>query len=110
MRVWRRRAGQYERFPKNYGWSCFDDAAMLAALTPFFVDDEDGRVRVDVVRAFVEQLGRVRAFVARGEWAFYASSVLFVYEGGASEVPPTVRMIDFAHTVEVCCASSMHCF
>lgn len=103
MRVWDGAKGTSVRYPKDYGWTCFSDAAMAAALR-IFVVDAAGHVRVDVVRAFLERLRAIRAFVAQGLWTLYASSVLFVYEGddSADTQPPTARMIDFAHSWPVC--------
>ena len=107
MRVWDSAAGTSVRYPKDYGWSCRSDAAMAAALRVFVVDGA-GRVRAAVVRAFLECLRAIRAFVAQGLWTLYASSVLFVYEGDAAPdtppAPPTACMIDFAHSWPVCLA------
>ena len=104
MRVWDGAKGTSVRYPKDYGWTCFSDAAMTAALRVFVVDAA-GHVRVDVVRAFLERLRAIRAFVAQGLWTLYASSVLFVYEGddSADAQPPTACMIDFAHSWPGCC-------
>jgi len=98
MKVWNPKKNEYERYPKNYGWTCFEDAQMIEALTHFFVSDD--HVRVDVVEAYLDSLPRIREFVSKGLWTLYASSVLFVYEGdpeGESE-PPKACMIDFAHS------------
>ena len=108
MRVWDSAAGASVRYAKDYGWTCFGDAAMAAALRVFVVDAA-GRVRTAVVRAFLERLRAIRAFVAQGLWTLYASSVLFVYEGDAAAAadapPPTACMIDFAHSWPVCLAT-----
>jgi len=101
MKVWNGKKGDYDRFPKNYGWTCFDDASMQESLTKFFVCGD--RVRVEVVRAFLEALPRIREFVSKGLWTLYASSVLFVYEGDEEGTEaPRACMIDFAHSWKVC--------
>jgi len=67
-------------------------------LSKFFVSGD--RIRVEVVKAFLEALPRIREFVSKGLWTLYASSVLFVYEGdekGETE-SPRACMIDFAHS------------
>ena len=104
MRVWDGVAEKSVRYAKDYGWTCFGDAEMVAALRVFVVDAA-GHVRTTVVRAFLERLRAIRAFVVQSQWTLYASSVLFVYEGDTaadSQQPPTACMIDFAHSWPVC--------
>lgn len=104
MRVWDGVAEKSVRYAKDYGWTCFGDAEMVAALRVFVVDAA-GHVRTTVVQAFLERLRAIRAFVMQGQWTLYASSVLFVYEGDTaadSQQSPTACMIDFAHSWPVC--------
>jgi len=99
MKVWSPKKEDYERFPKNYGWTCFEDAQMISALRQFFLSDD--HVRVDVIEAYLKALPQIREFVSKGLWTLYASSVLFVYEGDttqSSSEPPSAFMIDFAHS------------
>lgn len=68
---------------------------MIKALSTFLNDGK--RVRADVIPTFLDRIDSVAKFLQGGHWAFYASSLLFVYdadEPGAH--PPAVYMIGYA--------------
>jgi len=103
MKIWNPKKNDYDRYPKNYGWTCFEDKQMIEALKGFFLYDD--HIRIDVIKTFLGILPKIRNFVSKGLWTLYASSVLFVYEGDSSpssSQPPTAFMIDFAHSWKVC--------
>eukprot|EP01129_Flabellula_baltica_P001127 TRINITY_DN1103_c0_g1_i1.p1 TRINITY_DN1103_c0_g1~~TRINITY_DN1103_c0_g1_i1.p1 ORF type:complete len:518 (-),score=112.17 TRINITY_DN1103_c0_g1_i1:41-1594(-) len=59
-------------------------------------------LRYEILEAFIEPLNRVLEwFQTQSHYKFYGSSLLFVYDG-ASETPVVnLRMVDFAHTIEI---------
>jgi 1D-myo-inositol-tetrakisphosphate 5-kinase/inositol-polyphosphate multikinase len=93
------------------GLPCEADAGPRLALETFLADRSSGGVRLGVAAAFLARLEEMLAwFTVQCEFRFYASSLLFVYEGGGSQGGATagagaggpaaladVRMIDFAH-------------
>lgn len=79
MRVWDTRAGEYREHGRAYGYS-LDASTLSAAFTEFLWDG--AVLRLDVARALLSRLDDITTWVeAQGEFRFYGSSLLVVYEG-----------------------------
>lgn len=74
----------------------------------------DFREKLDIIEQFLERLAKIHQWFEVQEVAhFYASSILFVYEGYSQAKPlVNVKMIDFSHVFmaerESCVAGKDH--
>ena len=84
-------------------WDSSTEEELVEKLCVFFRSDKKGTLRKDVIPVFLKGMEKVKAFVEKGEWELFASSLLFIYDGDTSETAPepTVHMIDFAHSFPI---------
>ncbi|CEF61070.1 Inositol polyphosphate multikinase [Strongyloides ratti] len=79
----------------------FDEKNVLFAFKEFFIHNSS-HLNSHLLENFLKQLKTLESwFSVQTSYHFYASSLLFVYEGNAKvkeELKPTIKMIDFSHT------------
>ena len=97
MRTYHKPSRTFATKDKKWGRTLTPDTVMEDGFGDFFNDGTTRRV--DVIRQFYRQLMEVIAcFEKQTEYQFYASSLLFVYDGDdTSGELPALRLIDFAH-------------
>lgn len=108
MRMYDPSISGYRSFPKTFGRGLKSRAEILSALELFFTSEVDDptasalsvkRLRTRVVANILMQLRLIRSwFKVNDCLAFYASSLLLIYEGDFSRGDATTsKMIDFGH-------------
>uniref|UniRef100_A0A0K0ED00 Kinase n=1 Tax=Strongyloides stercoralis TaxID=6248 RepID=A0A0K0ED00_STRER len=79
----------------------FNENNVLYAFKEFFIHNSS-YLNTYLLEDFLKQLKTLESwFNVQTSYHFYASSLLFVYEGNATvkeELKPTIKMIDFSHT------------
>jgi len=95
----------YRRVDKVAGRNLYDTSSIIQTLIMFFQLDNKctclikRRIEIELIRNKLVELRKW--FLKNKSFAFYASSILLIYEGGSGKllepIDPIVKMIDFAH-------------
>lgn len=97
MRVFNTDTKEYDVYDKKYGYA--QTESTLPTLFATFFSHIPSQHRVSVIQSVIAQLKPILAwFEGPGHMQFICSSLLFIFEGDATETfNPVVKLVDFAH-------------
>jgi len=99
MKVYQTGTKDFVALAKPWGRKVTENT-MFESLRKYF--DNGKAIRKELVSLFLEKLEAVRKYMeSQKKLRFYSSSLLFIYDGIASNSKVDVRMIDFAHVHDI---------